>query len=438
MTQSTHRRRSGPGRGDSHVPSPAQASRAGGAADGRRVRVVGGRAGPHHDAGERPREDHATSEGWRLKDRFSDDRAGWGGEHDATSPHSRRQGRRDGARAKYGPRDRATPEERIYRAARRRANRRLSFYTHFVAYGSVLLFLLVATRSVRAVAIVAMGWGIGLFLHYFWAVVAPDLRERWVEHEVSERVGHDVDSERRRVEHRHVRNLEDLSASIAHEIRNPITAAKSLVQQMGEDPVSESNLQYASVALEELDRVERSISHLLRFAREEELHFEPLRLEDIVASALETFRDRIDRAGIELTRQMDTPGEMDGDSDKLRRVVINLIANALDALEDAGIADPQLVVLSGDNLAGTEVWLRIRDNGPGMPTDVRTRLFDPFYTTKRNGTGLGLALSKKVVEGHGGSLEVESTSGAGTEFVLSLPKEQPREGVGSRGRGAVS
>jgi signal transduction histidine kinase len=303
----------------------------------------------------------------------------------------------------------------------------------------VLLFLLVATRSLRAVVIVAMGWGIGVALHYFWAVVAPELRERWIEREVSQRVGQDVDTERRRVEDRHVRTLEDLSASIAHEIRNPITAAKSLVQQMGEDPVSRTNLEYASVALEELDRVERSISHLLRFAREEDLRFERIRLQDVVDSAVETFRDRLRRGGVSLECELDTPGEMEGDADKLRRVVINVIANALDALEESATASPRVELAAGDNLAGTEVWLRIRDNGPGIDPETRAKLFDPFYTTKRQGTGLGLALSRKVVESHGGSLEVESSRGAGTEFVLSFPKEQPRPGgAAATRRGARS
>lgn len=324
----------------------------------------------------------------------------------------------------------ATPEERAYRAARRRANVRLLFYTHFAIYGSVLLLLLGTTRSFRAVFVVAMAWGIGVFLHYFWAVIAPGLRERWVEREVGQRVGQDVDSERRRVEDRHVRSMESLSASIAHEIRNPITAAKSLVQQMGEDPVSDTNLEYASVALEELDRVERSISHLLRYARDEELRLEPLRLQDVVTSGIETFRDRIDRGSVSIETQLDTPGEMEGDADKLRRVVINLVGNAIDALEQAGTPSASIEVMAGDNLAGSEVWLRVRDNGPGIPDETRAKIFDPFYTTKSQGTGLGLALSRKVVEAHGGAMEVTSSPETGTEFVLVFPKEQPRVRAG--------
>jgi signal transduction histidine kinase len=89
--------------------------------------------------------------------------------------------------------------------------------------------------------------------------------------------------------------------------------------------------------------------------------------------------------------------------------------------------------MSGDNLAGSEVWLRVQDNGPGMEPETQSKIFDPFYTTKESGTGLGLALSKKVVEAHGGTMEVQSSPGNGTEFVLSFPKEAPRRAPSARG-----
>ncbi len=337
--------------------------------------------------------------------------------------HSHRSGRH------REPRRNLTPEERKYRAARRRVNLRLLFFTHLTVYASVLTLLMVTTRSFRAVFIVALSWGIAVFLHYFWSMLAPDLRERWIQKEVGQRVQGDVSTERERVEDRHVRSLADLSASIAHEIRNPITAAKSLVAQMGEDPVSRDNLEYASVALDELDRVERSISHLLRFARDEDLQFSQLEMADVIHSAVETFRDRVTRLGVDVDCQLDTRGAMQGDAEKLRRVLINLVGNAIDAMEGAATANPTLRIMSGDNLAGTEVWVRVQDNGPGIDAETQRKVFDPFYTTKASGTGLGLALSKKVVDAHGGSLELESSPSNGTEFVLSFPKEVASSGV---------
>ena len=227
---------------------------------------------------------------------------------------------------------------------------------------------------------------------------------------------------------RHARDIQELTASIAHEIRNPITAAKSLVQQMGEDPGSRENTDFAQVALDELDRVERSISHLLRFAREEEMQLQDVRLAEILSSALDTFRDRLARQEVELELDVDTEGEIRGDVDKLRRVVINLVSNALDALEQAGVVDPRIAIASGENLAGTEVWVRVRDNGPGIDAEALDRIFSPFYTSKSSGTGLGLAISKKLVDAHGGSIEVQSSPGEGTEFLLTFPRRTTAAG----------
>lgn len=321
----------------------------------------------------------------------------------------------------------STPEDREHhravRRARRRANQRMGFATHALSYAATLGILFVTTRSPRVVLIVALAWGLGLFCHYFWALAAPRVRERWVEQEVGAQSRTRVKRERRAVETRSRRSLEDLSASIAHEIRNPITAAKSLVQQMGEDPASNENLEYAGLALSELDRVERSISHLLRYARDEEPRFAPMALSAVARAAAEGLRDRAADRGIELVVEFDAEGAMRGDAEKLRRVVENLVANAIDALDESGTPLPKIELLGGESLAGTEVWLRVIDNGPGVPADERARIWSPFFTTKETGTGLGLALSRKAVEAHGGSIELLSDPRQGSEFVLSFPKD---------------
>jgi len=319
------------------------------------------------------------------------------------------------------PRRQQTEEQRLYRQASRRAALKLSFVTHFVTYAAVVTMLLFVA-GFRAAFYTAFGWGIFVVLHYFGALVAPGLRRRFIEKEVSRVVDRNATRERRSLEDRHARSLEQLSASIAHEIRNPITAAKSLVQQMGEDPASRENVEYAGVALEELDRVERSISHLLRFARDEEIRIGDLSLTEVADSALETFRDRLTRSGVTVERSTDSECWMEGDSEKIRRVLINLIGNALDALDEAGLREPNLEISAGENLAGTDVWLRLRDNGPGISPEVQARIFSPFYTSKPAGNGLGLAISKKVVEAHGGSIEVESEPGGGCTFLVSFPK----------------
>jgi len=341
-------------------------------------------------------------------------------ERDAQRKRRRQVGR--GGGRKRRKRKQLTPEERALAEARRAAGRKMGFLAHFVPYVCVVVFLLFVA-GFRPAFITALAWGIAVACHYFFAVIAPGVRERLLEGEVERRVSRDVTLERRALVDEHAQRLEQLSASIAHEIRNPITAAKSLVQQMGEDPASHENVEYASVALDELGRVEKSISHLLKYAREEDLQVRDVRVDEVVASALDTFGERIERLGVLVTRDLPSGGHVNGDADKLRQVVINLVGNALDAFEENPRPDAVLDVESGENLAGTEVWLRVRDNGAGMDAERMAKIFTPFYTSKSRGTGLGLAISKKLVDAHGGSIEVHSEPDRGTEFVVTLPKD---------------
>lgn len=317
-------------------------------------------------------------------------------------------------------RNERSPVELARREARSRANRRIAFIGHALVWASTCFFLLVVVNLTVA-TIVGLAWGIGLTCHGFFGVAAPALRRRWVDAEVAVQLPGHVTHAKRALSSEHKRSLEQLSASIAHEVRNPITAAKSLVQQMGEDPASAENVEFAQLALEELDRVESSISHLLRYAREEDVQMVPMRLTEVVESALDNLEARARAADVELTRDLDGDGEMTGDPEKLRRVFLNLVGNALDAIEESGAGRGAIGVTSGQSLSGDELWVRVKDDGPGMSPARMEKIFSPFYTSREAGTGLGLPISKKLVEMHGGTLEVESTEGAGTEMIVTLP-----------------
>lgn len=346
---------------------------------------------------------------------------------------SQRRSRERRPRRQRRQRRELTPEEQALREARRRADRKLAFIRHFVCYAFTVLFLLFVTRSMFVAGIVGLSWGIGLSMHFFQALVAPELRRKWVQSEVEREVSREVyrsrTRQRREFADEKTRSLEELSASIAHEIRNPITAAKSLVQQMGGDTTSEENVEYADVALQELDRVEKSISHLLRYAREEDVKIRSVRLAEVAESALETLKERIERSGVEIVRDFDGDGEMDGDADKLRRVYINLVGNSLDALEQASTPSPRIEVSGGESLSGAEVWSKVRDNGPGIDEETQKKVFTPFFTAKESGTGLGLAIVRKLVDAHGGSIELQSRPGEGCEFVLVFPKQADGQGA---------
>jgi signal transduction histidine kinase len=322
-----------------------------------------------------------------------------------------------------------SPGERALREAQRVADAKVRLAGDAIKFGAITLVLLIFLPPVGIVLLII--WGLRYLKDFYRLVLEPRLRERFLEEEVEKRVHAHLSDERRTLEGEHARSMQELSASIAHEIRNPITAAKSLVQQMEEEPSAPENVEYARVALEELTRVERSVSHLLRFARDEEMRLSTVQLGDVVDSAVETFRDRIARSGIRVTRRIDSPGALQGDAEKLRRVVINLVGNALDALEEARTQAPAVEVAVGEDLAGASVWLRVADNGPGIEPAVRDKIFSPFYTSRANGTGLGLPICKKLVEAHGGTIEASSTPGRGSEFLLSFPKRATREGGAS-------
>src|SRR5581483_2254317 len=213
-------------------------------------------------------------------------------------------------------------------------------------------------------------------------------------------------------------SIDELSSTLAHEIRNPIAAAKSLVQQMGEDPQSIENVEYAKVAIEELDRVERSISHLLRYAKEEDYTFAPVNVAHVVDAALTELRAKLDAAKVSVARNYIAGPTIVADREKLRRVFANILDNAIDAFAGRD-GEHRIDVFVENGKGGATV--RIRDNGCGIPADRIDRIFSPFFTTKEKGTGLGMAICKKIVEAHEGTIDVVSEAGRGAEFVVSLP-----------------
>ncbi len=210
--------------------------------------------------------------------------------------------------------------------------------------------------------------------------------------------------------------LGELAARIAHEIRNPVTAARSLAQQLSREPglpwVAEHRL-----ILEELERVERRVGELLRFARREELRFEPVDLGELARATLDALRPRLDAAGIAAALEA-SPGVIArADRDKLRQVLVNLLENARDAL--ATSPSPRRVTIAVRNGEGVAT-LSVTDNGPGVPAEVLSRLFEPFFSTKQTGTGLGLAIARHAVEAHGGAIVAAPAEGAGLTFRVTL------------------
>jgi signal transduction histidine kinase len=315
-----------------------------------------------------------------------------------------------------------------YERARKRATQEAGFYLHLMWYGIVIGFLLilnlVVSPSFEWWIFPALGWGVGLASHFGAVYGWRWIHERVFEPAIKREVQREVTLEKEVLRSEKQASLDELTATFAHEIRNPIAAAKSLVQQMGEDPTSNENVEYAKVALDELARVERSVSHLLKYAKEEDYNLSNVNLASVLDGALTQMRGKLEAKQINVSRNYISGPTIRADADKLRHVFTNVIDNAIDAMEsNSGERQLELGITRTYPESAT---VMIRDNGCGIPDDKLSKIFNPFYTTKQSGTGLGMGIAKKVMEAHRGRIEVRSKVGSGTEFSLSIPLSDAR------------
>lgn len=235
------------------------------------------------------------------------------------------------------------------------------------------------------------------------------------------------------------RELQLMLSGIAHEVRNPLGGmalfAGLLADELGEDP--ERGPMVARIQ-KELDALERVVSEFLDFARETPMAEDDVELGALTADALELCRPKAEQQRVALSYQApEDEVTVRGDRDKLRRVLLNVIRNAVQAC-DAGESVALSVVPAGAPGRPGEPGLHAvvcRDTGAGISPEGLERIFEAFYTTREKGSGLGLALAQKIVTAHGGEIAVRSTPGQGTEVHILLPSASAAAGaaaVGSR------
>lgn len=210
-----------------------------------------------------------------------------------------------------------------------------------------------------------------------------------------------------------------MAAHITHEIRNPLSAI-GLNLELLEEEVAESGEQ-ESIALcaaikSEVERLSRIAEQYLSVARRPRPRLLRERVDDLVRELLAFIVPELDRAGVtsRIEIEDDVP-EVDLDESQLRQALINLVRNAREAMPRGG------AIAVGVVRAGPSVEIRIDDEGAGVPEELRASIFDPFFTTKQRGTGLGLAVTREIVEAHGGSIHCEPRAEGGTRFRIVLP-----------------
>jgi len=263
-------------------------------------------------------------------------------------------------------------------------------------------------------------------------------------------------SDQKRVESLRIRagRLEavaELSASLAHEIKNPLASIRSAVEQLarmpgGADgrPTDDDAVTLSTLIVRESDRLARLLSEFLDFARVRVTRIERVDLSAIARDAANLAAAHPDKQeGVQVTCVTPPdPVVIDGDDDLLHRAAFNLALNAVQAAGATGHVAVEVTPLLpeqvpiGMSFERGAVALRVTDDGPGIPPDVRERLFTPFFTTKSGGSGLGLPVVHRAIEAHRGVVFVDSMVGKGTRFTIVLPLTQDEEqGRGTRDEG---
>ncbi|HEU4382433.1 MAG TPA: HAMP domain-containing sensor histidine kinase [Anaeromyxobacteraceae bacterium] len=215
-------------------------------------------------------------------------------------------------------------------------------------------------------------------------------------------------------------SLERVGSKLAHELKNPLTAVKALVQLGLRNPAEAASHQRLEVVEKEVSRVQEILQNYLSFTRPlQEVRPRPVGLGPLVSDTLVVLSARADGARVRLYAEGDATVE--ADPRRLKEALLNLVVNAIEATPPGG----EVAVEVRPAEEGAEIV--IRDTGRGMPSETLRRIGTPFFTTREDGTGLGVVLARSVIAQHGGSLRYESEPGKGTQVRVALPRASMRD-----------
>jgi signal transduction histidine kinase len=216
-----------------------------------------------------------------------------------------------------------------------------------------------------------------------------------------------------------------LAAGTAHSIRNPLTSVKMRLFSLSRSlQLSSTQKEDFDVISDEIRHVDTIVQNFLEFSRPPKLKMQEISPSDVVDMAIELLKHRLQSYGVDVTivRPHRLPG-IQVDAEQLKEAIVNLVVNACEAMEGGGHITIQEDMGSAEPL-GRVAYIRVKDDGPGIPEAIREKVLQPFFTTKEEGTGLGLSIVARIVEQHGGWLDLTSKEGEGTTFVITLPVEE--------------
>ena len=207
-----------------------------------------------------------------------------------------------------------------------------------------------------------------------------------------------------------------LAAGMAHEIRNPLNSIALFVQLIKEGVEDSEKIDYVEKILKEIDRVDATLSKLMDTAKRPRFELVEVNIEEVIQKALDSFTPQINAQAITLTfspkRQLP---RLKADPVEIEQIFTNLLLNSIDEMSGGGTLT---IELDHDD---RDIVIRVSDSGRGIPAEHLPNIFDPFFSTKTRGTGMGLPIVLRIVKNYGGKIEVVATDKSGATFLIRLP-----------------
>lgn len=260
--------------------------------------------------------------------------------------------------------------------------------------------------------------------------IARHRMEKWtqsLEEEVDKKAKEIKETQDKLIQAEKMAALGRMTADIAHEIRNPLTALGGFGRRLQKEASTAKQRQYASLIVEEADRLEHILKDVLTFSWEHRFHFEKIPLTETVSAAVMVFAELFAENHITVEERYNCEYPVLQEKDHVRQAILNLLANSLDAMEKDG----RLTITTEEEEENDLCYVAVHivDSGTGIAEDKLEQAFEPFYTTKKigQGTGLGLAICRKIITEHGGFIRLKNIDGGGLSASLYFPCQTEEE-----------
>jgi signal transduction histidine kinase len=221
------------------------------------------------------------------------------------------------------------------------------------------------------------------------------------------------EAETERLEKERFREISAFTSGVAHEIKNPLNSLALALELLGRKspPEAKGDVDLGKAQVRTIARIVDRFSRVVKAVQPD---LEPVALDDVLRQAAESLAAEVPGASARLEVEPAPGVRLCGDRDLLAQALLNVLKNAVEASPDAPVH-------ARVRKTGHKVEVLVQDGGPGLPPEAAARVFEPFYTTKEKGMGIGLYLTKRIIEAHGGAIEVRGREGRGTEFRIELP-----------------